>query len=203
MDNTWYYTLSTIAQTLAAVFGLAAVFITLGLESLNKKLVEYKKVAHRIIQIQEKHIGDFEASKIINRTASGVYKDLREIVNKYEYDDKYHKNSGMISDIAELAKFYEPNLKQDNLSFLKNIEDNLRECISKRNDLLESIKLPGIVTFSTIIYVIFLLSMSNIFYCNNILVKLLFFLATLFTVTSILLVVTTSWKLIKDVVHKV
>jgi hypothetical protein len=54
MDNTWYYTLSTIAQTLAAVFGLAAVFITLGLESLNKNLAEYKKVAHRIIQIQKK-----------------------------------------------------------------------------------------------------------------------------------------------------
>ncbi len=52
--NTWYYTLSTISQTLAAILALAAVFAVLRLESLRKNIDDYKGRALKILNAKGK-----------------------------------------------------------------------------------------------------------------------------------------------------
>lgn len=53
-SNTWYYTLSTISQTLAAILALAAVFAILRLESLKKNIDNYKRRALMLLNVKEK-----------------------------------------------------------------------------------------------------------------------------------------------------
>jgi hypothetical protein len=56
IDNAWYYTLSTIAQTLATILGLAVVFSTIRLQSIIEKINNYKDKAYYINKRIEKHI---------------------------------------------------------------------------------------------------------------------------------------------------
>ena len=60
MDNTWYYTLSTISQTLAAILGLGAVFIVLRMQGLNKNIAEYRAMALNIIRSRKENIRNYE-----------------------------------------------------------------------------------------------------------------------------------------------
>ena len=119
MGNAWYYTLSTIAQTLAAVLGLAVVFATIRLQNITEKLKKYMERAYRIIKIIDKHQSDkIKSGSIIERSASGLLKDLKEIEKNYY--EKYEINSGIKADIENFAKSIESNLYIDNLSFLKD-----------------------------------------------------------------------------------
>ena len=47
MDSTWYYTLSTIVQALAAIFALSATFLVFKLQSLDQELRKYRNKAIR------------------------------------------------------------------------------------------------------------------------------------------------------------
>ncbi|MFA6383502.1 MAG: hypothetical protein WCX17_03695 [Parcubacteria group bacterium] len=190
-NNTWYYTLTTIAQTLAAILGLAAVFVTIRLQKLTEKL-EYYKVRANYIAKQKPGA----SNNNIERTANGLFDELKDIIVEYE---KYGKDSGFISGIAKLSATFEPNLCLDNLGFLTHTKDNLGIYIKQRKKILELVRLPGVFTSGTIIYVIILLSMSNLLYCN----RLLFALAVYFSVVSILFIITASWELLKESVQKI
>jgi len=201
MDNVWYYTLSTIAQTLAAILGLAAVFVTIRLQNIIEEIKEYKRRAYYIIKIRDKHLSkDIKNYRITDRSASGLHNDLQEIEKNYT---KYEENSGIKSDIENLAKAFEPNLDLDNLSFLKDTVGYLHFYIKQRKQLLKSIKWPGVISSGTIIYTIFLLSISKLFYCDKIFAIQLFTLAVIFSILSILLIINASWKLFKDSAEKI
>lgn len=200
MDNTWFYTLSTIAQTLAAILGLAAIFVTIRLQNIILELKEYKRRAYYIIKIRDRHLSkDLKDYRITDRTASGLFKDLQEMEKNYM---KYEENSGIKADLEKFAKAFEQNLDLDNLSFLKDTAGYLYFYIKQRKQLLKSIKWPGIISSGTIIFTIFLLSISKLFYCDRIFAIQLFTLAVIFSILSMLLIIDASWKLFKDSAEK-
>jgi|GEM_PF-5385169 hypothetical protein len=45
MDNTWYYTLSTIVQAMASIFALSATFLVFKLQTLDRELREFRNKA--------------------------------------------------------------------------------------------------------------------------------------------------------------
>ena len=197
MDNTWYYTLSTIAQTLAAIMGLSVVFVSLRLQNIIENIKEYKRRADYIVKNKNEHI-DGNSGKINERSVSGLINELKEI--EKDYPEKFENNSGFKPEIESYAKNFN---FLDNLSFIKDTAGNLKIYRNQREKLFESTKYPGVIASATIIYAIILLSMSNLFFCDPILGKLLFFLATLFSIISIISIVKTSWILLRDSVQTI
>ena len=197
MDNTWYYTLSTIAQTLAAVLGLVVVFATVRLNNIIDELKKYRKIAHFIAKIVDKHQSIDYERKIADITAHGLLDILKKI--KKDYPEKYEKNSGIPSDLEKLAQNLYPDLKLDGLNLIEDTIYHLNLYIKQREGLAEALKVPGIATASTIIYAIFLLSVSNLLYCFT---SILFALAVIFSILSIYLIVKASWKLFEDSIEK-
>lgn len=197
MDNTWYYTLSTIAQTLAAILGLAAVFAAIRLENLGKQLREYRDRGHRVIKIIDGHL---KRGGSTDGSASGVYNELRDIEKKWE---EYEKNSGIKSDIEGIAKKYEPILDLNTLEFIRDSKHYLGIYIKQKKAIFKEIKWTGIVSSGTIIYSIFLLSISKLFWCDRIFATQLFTIAIVFSILSIILIIDATWKLLKSIVEKI
>ena len=195
IDNTWYYTLSTIAQTLAAILGLAVIFATIRLQNIIEKLKDYKDKAYYISKKIEK-------GKAVERSASGLYKNLKRI-NK-EWKEKYKEKFEVKESIRLFSKKSEPDLNLRPLDFIKYVKNYLGIYINERKNLFNLIKRSGIVSSVTIIYVIFLLSISElIFYLDVKIIAFLFILAVILSILSIFLIGRTSWKLLKDSAEKI
>ncbi|MBI4050513.1 MAG: hypothetical protein HY396_00855 [Candidatus Doudnabacteria bacterium] len=177
-------------------------FVTLRLQSITDKIKEYKKRASYIVKKKEKHFNKTPGiAKPYERSASGIFKELEEIEDNYR--TKYDRNSEMKSDIAALARTFEPNLNLDNISFLNDTADNLSIYISQRREMISSVKLPGIVTAGSIIYTILLLSVTDLLSKINCLALLLFILAICWSVLSIVLIAKSSWQLLKATGEKI
>ena len=201
MDNVWYYTLSTIAQALAAILGLAVVFATIRLQNIVEELKGYRRIAHYIAKKIDEHKSINYNRRIADITASGLWDVLNKI--KKDYPKQYKGNSGIEPGLTSLAQTFYPHLKLDNLKFIEDTTYHLGFYIKQRNNLMKTIKWPGIVSSGTIIYTIFLLSISKLFYCDKIFAMQLFTLAVIFSILSILLIIDASWKLFKDSAEKI
>jgi len=197
MDDTWYYTLSTIAQTLAAILGLAAVFAAIRLENFSKQLKEYRDRGYCVIKIIDKHL---KRGNSTSGSANGVYKELEEIEKNWE---TYEENSGIKPEIEEIAKRYETSLSLNALEFIKDSRYHLGIYIKQRKGLLNKIKQTGVISSGTIIYAILLLSISKLFWCDRIFAMQLFTLAIVLSILSIILIIDITWKILKDIVEKI
>lgn len=197
MDDTWYYTLTTISQTLAAILGLAAVFAVIRLENLSKQLKKYRDRGYHAIKIIGKHL---KRKNSTSGSARGVYEELKNIEENWE---RHKENSGIEPDIEGITKKYEPNLDLNALEFIKDSKYYLGVYIKQREATFKKIKLTGIVSSATIIYSIFLLSISKLFWCDRIYATQLFTIAVLFSIFSIILIIDAAWKLLKDSVEKI
>jgi hypothetical protein len=201
-NNYWYYTLSTIAQTLAAILGLAAVFVTLRSQNIIKVLEEYKKGAYLVVKLKEEHIDKPpKILKIYQRSASGLFKELQEIEKNYK--DKYDINPGMKSGIAALARKFEPDINFNNISFLNDSANNLFIYVDRRREIINSVKWPGVFTAGTIIYTILLLSFTNVVANFHYLKFKFFVLAVVCSIIIFILIIIFSWKLLKDASEKI
>lgn len=200
MDDGWYYTLSTIAQTLAAILGLAVVFATIRLQNIVEELKGYKRIAHYIAEKIHEHISINYDKRIAGITASG----LCDVLNKIEkhYPAQYKGNSGIESGLTDLAQTFYPNLRLDNLKFIEDTTYHLGFYIKQRNNLMKTIKWPGIISAGTIIYTILLLSISKLLYCDKVFATQLFTLAVFLSTLSILLIINASWNLFKNSAEK-
>ena len=89
--NTWYYGLSTIAQTLAGILGLGAIFIILGFDSITKEFREYKERGLAILEIKKKRLeGTAEPTRIPDNI-KGIVGALEEFWTNYK--EKYRTNA--------------------------------------------------------------------------------------------------------------
>lgn len=197
MDNAWYYTLSTIAQTLAAVLGLVVVFATVRLNNIIDELKKYRKIAHFIAKIIDEHKSIDYKRKIANVTAHGLLAILKEI--ETNYPKEYESNSGIPPALEKLSQNLYPDLKLNGPRLIEDTIYHLNLYIKQREDLAEVLKVPGIITAGTIIYVIFLLSISSFLYCYKFFVLLS---AVIFSILSIVLITKASWKLFKESIEK-
>lgn len=187
MDSTWYYTLSTISQTLAAILALGAVFVVLRLQSLNKNIAEYKTVALNIIRARIKHKN--HRAKLDEM--SDILKEIREFKNLY-IDDELRSDAGILHDIGSWANTYAVFGHKDDIDFVNNTVDRLDFFVSQRDDVIKMIKWPGIFMSSSVILAILFLGVSN--YLKYPAVILWFI--TLFSVFSFYSTVRASWKIL-------
>ena len=184
--NTWYYTLSTISQTLAAVLGLAVIFTVLRLESLTRNTNDYKGRAIKLLRVKESHLDSERKSW---DTIESILKELREFAQNYE--EKYRRNAGVNEEVNRLAVSYENLERMGDVAFVKDTLKNLESFISQRDGLVRLVKLPGIATLVTIATSILLLSLSD-WVSSNLSMILLVILALL----SLWSVARASWKIL-------
>ena len=139
--NTWYYTLSTISQTLAAILGLAAVFVVLRLQGLIKNISDYKGRATDILKVKERHIQAYKIPQSVS--IKEILDDLREIDS--EYETEYSRNAGIVDNLSKLSERYEPNKELHHQNFLKDTLKSLDSFVSQRDDVVKLIKWPGVI----------------------------------------------------------
>lgn len=187
--STWYYTLSTISQTLAAILALAAVFANLRLESLRKNIDDYKSRSLKILGVKEKHLNSGKKS---GDTTKSILDDLREFSQNYV--TKYDNNSGIKQDIGKLYASYEPFMQISNADFIVDTLNNLNSFVSQRDGVVKLIKWPGIITSLVIAVSIILLSLSD-WSINHSLILLLLFMAAL-ALISVWSIIRACWKIL-------
>ena len=190
-NNTWYYTLSTISQTLAAIMGLGAVFLVLQLENTAKQINDYRGRAVDILMIIARHISEYKFD--IKASISTIQSDMNIIAK--DYLAKYASNSSVSLDVLRFARMYEPAKQLSTPEFVDETNHNLSRFISDRNRLRGLIVGPGIFTSLTIGFVLGLLGLSDVLRKYDWLLAI----AVLLALLSIFLVISNSWKILKGV----
>lgn len=191
--NTWYYTLSTISQTMAALFGLGAVFTTLRLEGISKNITDYKGRAVNILKIRDTHTGipvipnNDETKVILNK--------LKEF--EKDYNSKYSQNFGIKTDLDILSNNLEPYKNLGRIDLIKDTRYNLDLFIEQKDKMVKMVKVPGIITTITIAASVILLPVKDILR-SDLLSWVFVSVVILFSVFSIYSLVRASWKLLNS-----
>ncbi|TSC77650.1 MAG: hypothetical protein G01um101424_273 [Parcubacteria group bacterium Gr01-1014_24] len=184
-DNTWYYTLSTISQTLAAILALVAVFIVLRLEGLGRSINDYRSRALKILEIKDLSSNSREKKR---NTIKIILDDLCEFTQNYT---EYRTKPGVNEDIGQLASKYQKNWRSSDDDFVQDTLNQLNFFVSQRDGAIKLIKWPGIIISTTICLSIILLSLT-LWVINNLSIILLALLATF----SIWSVIRACWKIL-------
>lgn len=180
--NTWYYTLSTISQTLAGVLALAAVFTVLRLESLTKSISNYKARALEILRAKEKHISSGKKSW---DTIKIILEDLKEFNENYEI--KYRHTGGVKGEMERLSDRYENLIHISDIDLIENTYKNLNSFVDQRDGLIRMVKWPGITTSVVIVMSILFLGLSDwVVSSCMFLVLLLVVMSALFAIWSVI-----------------
>lgn len=168
-DNVWFYTLSTIAQTCAAILALGGAFTVFKLDKVQTAIGNYRGRVISIIRAwrKESKVGDkfydesakdiFDQYKTIVRdNEEKIFDnpDLEEVYTRYENTRISHKDKNGISITID-------NIKLDR-------EEKKRWCNRMANLLEENIKIEGsIYTYLKIALVLLTASIiSSIFMLN-------------------------------------
>ena len=185
--NTWYYGLSTIAQTLAGILGLGAIFIILGFDSITKEFREYKERGLAILEIKKKRLeGTAEPTRIPDNI-KGIVGALEEFWTNYK--EKYRTNAGIDADIKKIANEYGRLSLVGDLGFVKYTYLNLKQLSEQRREMVKSVIWPGVITISTIAASLVLLGFSDgLFHISILLVVIISALLSIFLIGK------TVWK---------
>jgi hypothetical protein len=186
--QTWYYTFSTISQTLASIVGLSAVFVAIRLEQLDRTTSLFRERALNIIAGEGKAGLQFGKEAETHR----VIKKLEHIINDF---DHWNGDQNVKSIIIELITRYEPTKKYDNLSFIKDTHFYLDKAYEQKTKVINLIKWPAffvaiaigfsLIYLSTTDYLISLPGIIN--------VLMLFVVFSLFSIFSIFRAI---WKIL-------
>lgn len=155
MDTTWYYTLSTISQTLAAILGVIAVFVVLRLDGLTKNITDYRYRALRILRVKTRYIKEYRPAE--NETDK-ILLDLREFNENYR--NKYRNEQNILMAMLDLSHNYDLGQLND-ISFVDNTYTNLNNFIDQRDEVVRYVKLPGILGVLTIGISLTLLTLAD------------------------------------------
>lgn len=152
MNNIWFYTLSSISQVLAATMGVFAVFVIFKLDKINEVIDEYKKFTFRAIPIEDKK-------------NSYNYYEL-EIDKIIEMGEKFIKSE----DFKNQA--FGGNNEVGSFVFGENTILLLKKLISKKENIINKLKINLITSILTISASLFLLVFTQIFSEKNYLIVL-------------------------------
>ena len=187
MDNTWYYTLSTISQTLAAILGLGAVFVVLRLQGLNKNIADYRAMALNILRSKKENIRDY---KMPSDEIVDILKELRNFKENYR-DDNLRGNAGVLQAMNIWAQTYSDHGYRNDMDFMNDVVDRLNFFTSQRDDVLKMIKWPGIFMFISIALAIISLGFSD---CLS--YRLILWFIVFFSAFSFWSIIRASWKIL-------
>lgn len=172
MENTVYYTFSTISQSLAAMIALLGVFTIYMLQTLNSRIIDISQGYLEYLNKMEKDKNPNTGIWFVNRELSGLItsKNLKKI--KVIAEREYQKWGDFSS---ELKSFH------DSLAEFTQIKDSI---------ILKTIK---ITTISFIIILASILMLSISIYVS----KLLFWLTFPIFIIAISYIFFSAFRLIK------
>ena len=191
----WYYTLSTIAQTLASLLGLAAVFCVLRLQSLSKNIQDFKGRAINILRIRSLCMPEFKNnSPTFKDETNKILEELREF--NLNYKVKYRAVSGMDEMINEMAakKYFQIAPDDHDIYFIKDTFDNLDSFIDQRNEAMKFVRAPGLLAAVSIGLSITLLGLSD-----QISDQCLLFSIVILAILSLGWLIRNSWKILNAI----
>lgn len=184
--NYWFYTLSTIAQSLAAIIALFATFIVVVLGNLNKEINDY---AERMINILVK------CGMKSHMDYYGMSKDavFSEFISFFKIEENY-KNSGLEDAISGYCSGL-PTKDEKKIEYIKNFIKNTINIFNK-------IKTKKLLIYKYLRMSLVLTSISIIssFTGLTIIPPYLYFVIFLTFISSLTVIyITVSiWKIIKD-----
>lgn len=183
--TTWYYTLSTIAQALAAVLGLGAVFVTLRLQSIGNDIRKYKTIALEILQLNKTSIPPNEEAKLVRD-------HLKSVLEGY---DQYAKERDWGTNLDKIRFRSEPQGNPNLKEFVSRTWKNLDKYVEQRDDMVELVKWPGIMTLLAICVSLVLLAFTDWIHMTSF-VKVLLLSEITLAVFSLWSIARASWKLL-------
>lgn len=199
MDNYWYYTLSAIPQTLAAIIALAATFVVFKLNFLSEQIRKSRNDLSRFILLltsfKHKEIHDIEP--LSDRSFVRLYEEgltnINNDQNNLGLDPGIYKRlekemERIINDEWRSNFRARPNRIYGYLEMKKDILKNFLD--AKRRSIL---LLLGSLSLTTIVIVVSLFMLPNYnFFCNPYLVLTIIMIASLVSVT---LTAYSVWKI--------
>jgi|GEM_PF-6220367 len=157
--DTWYHTLSTISQVLAATIGLYAIFIIFKIEKINEFIEELRSIAINIIASVETHqnINSNPKKPMIDEQTLIIHSNRELMREAKEAIDTAHKIGMSMSYSAEKTSYRN----------MENIPLTFEREVLKKERVIKSLKFNFILSFITILISIILLIFSDYIYCSG------------------------------------
>lgn len=152
--DTWHFTLSALAQSLAAILGLTTIFVALKLEHIVKEIDYYKRRGASILKVHpDKKVSHFFF------TSSHISESLHRL--REEHKDNMDP---LLPHLAKMHKKYEPSIRVSAERSTHFFEDTIFFLDDYRNQkklILKTIRLPALITISDIVIALFFLAVSD------------------------------------------
>lgn len=158
--NTWYFALSALAQVLAAVLGLTAIFVAVKLEHITKQVDYYKRRGASILKWESKK----EADDHISFDAHYILKKL------HTFSRKHREDEALILHLEKTLKRYDPILHvtpDRAIRFMDDTMYSLQDNLKQKRDVIRSIIIPSIVTMIAIFASLILLGLTDYFMVHS------------------------------------
>ncbi|MDO8574160.1 MAG: hypothetical protein Q7R86_00865 [bacterium] len=164
LGNTWYYTLSTIAQTLSALLGLSAVFLVMKLGNIEKNINDHKWRGLSLLNTNNPKETNKNANLSAKEVANKLKKfhcagDVNILVKLYTLVSQYEFNI-TLSKLEQPPAYAERTELIEN--FAKKTQRNIDFYLKERGGILSDIKEPSLLALSVIVVSILLLSLGGL-----------------------------------------
>lgn len=157
--NTWYFTLSALAQTLASILGLTGIFVGLKLESITKQIEYYKRRGASILKWE----GRKEADDHLLFDAYYILKKLRSFAHKHREDE------AILPHLEKTMKRYDPSLRvtpDRAVRFLDDTIYSLEGNLDQKRNIINSIIAPVVINMVAIFASLVLMGLTDYFMHN-------------------------------------
>ena len=190
-SSTWNYTLSTLAQVLAAILGLTSIFIALKLEHIVQKIDYHKRRGASILKgISEEHANElayFRASYILAQL-----KTIEEICDgRHDIIEHLQRVLKRYDGAAEISEERARRFLSDTIYALEN---NIRQ---KEHVLLRLI-MPSLITVSGMVASLVTLGAANILIGSRYDV-VLFWSVLLISIIGIIMILIASYNIFRSI----
>ncbi len=152
--NTWYFTLSALAQVLAAILGLNAIFAAVKLEHIIKQIDYYKRRGASIIKWESRK----EADKRISFDGRYILKHLEMLWKKHREDPAF------IVHLERTMNRYDPSLRATPDRAIRFMEDtiySLEDNLDQKRKVIRRMLPPSLVTMFAIFVSLLMLAFTD------------------------------------------
>lgn len=186
-SSTWYYTLSTSAQVLAALEGLFAVFVVYKIQSMQVIFDNTKIAFMKLIEAYSSIIKDYNRIEFVSMhfwSQDQILEKVKEINEiKNENPDRL---KAIIPGTPHNGLYYD--ICNDGVVYYSNL-------INKRKDILKSLKSNSIIIFSAIVVCLVGLAVSDTFVSRD--YGMFISIVLFFVVVSIIILARDIYKITK------
>ena len=189
LDNTWYYTLSTIAQVFASILWLYSVFVLFKIEKINEFIEELRSILINIIASVETH-------KNINGNWGKKIVDEQTLV---DLDNKKLLERGRQSILSAKKLWMSMSYKSDKLAYRKmeNIPLTFENELDRKQVVIDSFLMNLIMMICIVMFSLISLG-SSAFVSTSCIKNTILVLDIIFTLIISIVLVMSILKIIKD-----